>query len=101
MRPEPDFALDDQRRDLRRRMLVQRQLIAYQLEPVPRSEGGYPRSKVMRFVLDRPLLSVGVLATLATLLAGTRFIKPLLAVLALARVLRVQPPTAPGRTPAP
>ena len=69
-------------------MLAQRQLIAYQLEPVPRSDGGYPRSRVVRYLTDRPMLVAGLLASLATLLAGTRFVKPLIAVLAMTKILR-------------
>jgi hypothetical protein len=84
----PELALVDSRQTLRRRMLAQRQLIAYQLEPVPRAEGGYPRSRVIRFLTERPVLAVGLLTALATLFAGTRFVKPLIAVLALTKILR-------------
>ncbi len=83
-----DLALVDTRQTLRRRMLAQRQLIAYQLEPVPRAAGGYPRSRVIRFLTDRPVLATGILTMLATLLTGTRFVKPLIAVLALTKLLR-------------
>lgn len=83
-----DGALLDQRHDLRRRMLAQRQLIAYQLEPVPRADGGYPRSKLMRTLTGHPLLSAGLLASLATLLGGARVLKPLIGALALAKLLR-------------
>lgn len=89
MTPLSDRALVDTRHSLRRRMLAQRQLIAYQLEPVPSAEGGYPRSRVIRFLADRPMLTAGLLASVATLLAGTRFVKPLIAVLAMTKILRV------------
>jgi len=83
-----DFSLADTRHTLRRRMLAQRQLIAYQLAPVPSAAGGYPRSRVVRYLADRPMLVAGLLASLATLLAGTRFVKPLIAVLAMTKILR-------------
>jgi len=83
-----DLALVDSRQTLRRRMLAQRQLIAYQLEPVPRAEGSYPRSRVIRYLTERPVLAVGLLTAFATLFAGTRFVKPLIAVLALTKILR-------------
>lgn len=83
-----NLSLVDQRHTLRRRMLAQRQLIAYQLEPVPSAAGGYPRSRVVRYLTDRPLLAAGLLGVLATLLAGTRFVKPIIAVLALSKIVR-------------
>ena len=88
MNTTADLALVDSRHTLRRRMLAQRQLIAFQLEPVPSADGGYPRSRVVRYLVDRPMLAAGLLASLATLLAGTRFVKPLIAVLALTKILR-------------
>lgn len=102
MSTEPKVGFVDQRDTLRRRMLAQRQLIAYQLEPVPRAGGGYPRSKTMRFLGDRKALAAGLLAVVATLWSGSRFIKPVLAVAALIKlagaVTKVPTPASPPRS---
>lgn len=88
-------AFTERQGTLRRKMLVQRQVIAYQLEPVPRAQGGYPRSKTMRFLGDRKTLATGVLAVVAALWSGARFIKPVLAVVALIKVMGAVSKSAP------
>jgi len=71
-----DISLVEQRQGLRRRLQVQRQLIANQLGPTPRIDSGYPRSMTMRFLMRRPAMAAKLLAGLATLLVGARFFKP-------------------------
>ena len=84
----PDVSLDQQRRLLREKMRSQRQLIAQQLGPEPEANGGYPRSRTMRFLTSRPGLSVTVLAELAALFMGARHAKSVTAALAIARIVR-------------
>ena len=85
MNPPPYPSLADDRHTLRRRMLAQRQLIAYQLEPVPRAHPDYPRSATMRFLSGQPLAAAGLIAALAKLLIGAGFIRTLLAAFAITK----------------
>ena len=80
--------LEEQRRVLRERIRAQRQLIAEQLGPPPEADGGYPRSKLMRFLTRRPAVAVTVLAELAALVAGSRHAGAATAVTALSRIVR-------------
>ena len=73
---------------LREKMQSQRQVIAEQLGPGPEANGGYPRSKAMRFLTSRPGLSATVIAELAALVMGARYAKSVTAALALARIVR-------------
>lgn len=83
-----DRSLEEQRRVLREKMRSQRQLIAKELGPEPEDNGGYPRSRTMRFLTSRPGLSVTVLAEIAALFIGARHAKIVTAALALSRIVR-------------
>jgi hypothetical protein len=88
MTPPPELPLDEQRRALRDKMRVQRQLIADQLGPGQEANGGYPRSRTMRFLTRRPGMTVAILAELAALLVGARYAKSMNTILAIARIAR-------------
>jgi hypothetical protein len=62
------ISLLEQRQGLRRRLRDQRQVIALKLGPDSGMHGGYPRSRTMRFLTQRPALTVRLLVGLATLL---------------------------------
>ncbi len=93
----PGVSLDEQRRLLREKIRSQRQLIAEQLGPEPETNGGYPRSRTMRFLTGRPGLSVTVLAELAALFMGARYSKSVTAAMALARIVRSAAGNGSGR----
>lgn len=80
-------ALLDQRRALRRRLQAQRQLVVSQFEPLPIKQRYRPRSKSMRFLTQQPALAAGLLATVATLVIGVRFLRALTALLTVTRLL--------------
>jgi hypothetical protein len=94
------ITLVDQRQALRQRLLAQRQLIADQLGPTPVVNGGYPRSKTMRFLTQRTGLAVTLLAEFAALLTGARYVKSMTAALAVARIVRSVSVTRPRGPPA-
>jgi len=96
-----DVSLADQRRVLRERLQAQRQLIADQLGPAPEVNGGFPRSKTMRFMTGRPAVAATLLAELAALLVGARYVKSMTAVLAVAKIVRSASITKRQRPPAP
>jgi len=73
--PIANVSLAEQRLALRRRLQAQREEIVHRLGPAPATDGGYPRSMTMRFLLRRPDLAAGLLAGLASLLAGKRFFR--------------------------
>ena len=83
-----DLARVELRQALRKRMQVQRELIAIQLSPEPEVDRGYPRSKTMRFLTRQPGLAVTLLAESATFLVGARYARSMTAVMAIARVMR-------------
>jgi hypothetical protein len=62
------ISLAEQRQSLRRRLQSQRQVIAQQLERGSGMNGGYPRSRTMRFLTRQPALTIRLLVGLATLL---------------------------------
>jgi len=63
-----DTSLVEQRQTLRRRLQAQRQLIAERLEQESGMNAGYPRSRMMRFLTQRPALIIRLVVGLATLL---------------------------------
>ena len=63
-----DASLVEQRQSLRRRLQAQRQVIAQQLAQESGMNAGYPRSRTMRFLTQRPALVIRLLVGLATLL---------------------------------
>ena len=77
--------LAERRGVLRARMQAQRTLIAERLGPARGPAGAYPRSRTMQFLSQRPELAIALLAALASLAAGTRFARPLGAMLDAAR----------------
>jgi hypothetical protein len=72
MIPTADVSLAEQRVALRQRLQAQREEIARRLGPLPATDGGYPRSVTMRFLVKRPALAGQLLAGLATMLVGKR-----------------------------
>ncbi len=84
----PQVPLTEQRRLIREKMRAQRELIADQIGPEPEADGGYPRSRTMRFLSSKPGLAVTVLAELASLLVGARYARTVTAAMALARIVR-------------
>ena len=91
MNSSTDVSLVEQRQTLRLRLLAQRQLIAHQLGPTPEDKSSYPRSKTMRFLTRRPGLATSLFGEIATLLIGARFIKSIISVMTLARIVRSTP----------
>lgn len=67
--------LAEQRLALRRRLQAQRAQILRQLDPATAIDGDYPRSLTMRFLLQRPMLAVKLIAGLAALLFGSRYLR--------------------------
>jgi hypothetical protein len=63
-----DTSLVEQRQGLRRQLQAQRQVIAQQLGQESGMNAGYPRSRTMRFLTQRPALIIRLLVGLATLL---------------------------------
>ena len=62
------LSLVEQRQSLCLRLQAQRQVIALQLGPETGMRGRYPRSRTMRFVTQRPVAIIRLLAGVATLL---------------------------------
>jgi hypothetical protein len=83
-----DASLVEQRQMLCRQLQAQRQLITQQLSPTPEVNSGYPRSMTMRFLTRQPGLATGLFGELATLLVGARYIKSIISVIFLARIVR-------------
>jgi len=88
MNPKPDVSIEEQRDALRKRMQLQRQVIAEKLGPPPEMDTGYPRSKTMRFLTRRPGLAATVLAELFGLIVGAHHAKAVTAATALSRIVR-------------
>jgi hypothetical protein len=63
-----DTSLVEQRQGLRRQLQAQRQVITQQLGQESGMNAGYPRSRTMRFLTQRPALIIRLLVGLATLL---------------------------------
>jgi hypothetical protein len=63
-----DTSLVEQRQSLRRQLQAQRQVIAQRLGQESGMNAGYPRSRTMRFLTQRPALIIRLLVGLATLL---------------------------------
>jgi type VI protein secretion system component VasF len=62
------LSLVEQRQSLCRQLQAQRQVIALQLGPESDKRDSYPRSRIMRFVTQRPAAIIRLLAGVATLL---------------------------------
>ena len=77
--------LAEQRQALRQKIRSQRQLIARQLGPDREVNTAYPRSNIMRFFVQRPGLGGKLVAELATVLIGARFIKSMGAAIGFAK----------------
>ena len=67
-----NISLGEQRLTLRQRLQAQRQVIADQLDPARIIVSGFPRSKTMRFLMQRPTLAATLAVGLVTLLVGLR-----------------------------
>jgi hypothetical protein len=68
MRSATDTSLVEQRQRLCLRLQAQRQVIARQLGPESAMNGGYPRSRTMRFLTQRAALITRLLVGVVTLL---------------------------------
>ncbi len=83
-----DTSLLEQRRKLRDRLVVQRKVIAQQLDPTSGVDGVYPRSMTMRFLTQHSTLAGSVFAGAATLLVGARYFKSMATTLTMFKVVR-------------
>lgn len=79
-------SLAQRRLVLRQQLQDQRLLIGQRLEP-DTSNGAYPRSLTMGFLIARPALATQVLSQVATLLVGGRLIRSLGSALLVARLV--------------
>jgi hypothetical protein len=70
MTTDMTMPLIEQRQELRRLLLAQRQQIALQLGPESATSGSYPRSMTMRFLMQRPALALRLLVGATNLLRG-------------------------------
>lgn len=77
-------SLVDQRDALRRQIHLQRRVIEDHIDPVPEANLGYPRSKIMRFLTQRP----GLVTQLVAGVLGGRVVKSVAIALTATRVLR-------------
>lgn len=73
---------------LRQQMHLQRQRIALQLDAASRRHGEYPRSVTMRFLTRRPGMALRLVAEVATLVLGARFVRSFAAARSVARIVR-------------
>ena len=80
--------LADQRLILRQQLLAQRQVIAEKMGQPSSPKDSYPRSMTMRFLTERPALTVNLLTGLATLLVGRRLFKTISAALVVAKMVQ-------------
>lgn len=69
MKPIDSPSLEEQREALRQQLRAQRQRIALRIDPPTASPGAYPRSRTMRFLMQRPQL----LATLGSIVVAKLF----------------------------
>jgi hypothetical protein len=63
-----DISLLAQRQSLRLQLQAQRQVIAQQLGPDSAINGGYPRSRTMRFLTQQPVPLIRMIVGLAAVL---------------------------------
>jgi len=103
MTANTDALLAEQRQQLRRELLAQRQLIAQQLESTtPGMSSGYPRSMTMRLLIQQPDLVAKLLPGFMKPGAGTRFLKFITLLLALLKIMQsVSADKQQKRLPAP
>ena len=84
-----EISLAQQRILLRKQMASQRQLIEFQLGPVPAERSqSYPRSNTMRFLTQRPELMKKLLGQLTGLVISASFLKSMHPLLAIAKFLQ-------------
>jgi hypothetical protein len=81
-------SLIEQSQILRQQLRAQRKRIGQQIDPVTTVNASYPRSMTMRFITQRPALVAGLVAEVATLFLGARFLKSAMAALSVARIVR-------------
>lgn len=80
-------SLDAQRQALRQQLRQQRAVLALQLSP-PEVHADYPRSKTMRFLMQRPSLVKSVLAMLMPFVLRARIFKSATTVMLLKSVVQ-------------
>jgi hypothetical protein len=71
MNSRTELSLSEQREMLRQQLSAQRESISRQLEPEPRAamnSNSRPRNNVLNFLLQRPMVTTGLVAGVATLL---------------------------------
>jgi len=81
-------SLDEQRLELRQRLLAQREQIARQLQPASQAINRYPRSKTMRLLTRWQALPIGVVAGAARFLPGGRLVASVVTAITLAQIVR-------------
>ncbi len=89
-----ETSLAQQRVLLREQMASQRQLIEFQLGPVPAERSqSYPRSNTMRFLTQRPELMKKLLGQLTGLVISASFLKSMHPMLAIAKFMHLSSKT--------
>ena len=78
----------EQRDELRRELLAQRERIARQLQPSPQALARYPRSRTMRFLTRWQALPIGAVAGAARVLTGWRVAATLVTAITLVQAVR-------------
>jgi hypothetical protein len=81
-------SLRDQRESLRLQLRVQRQRIALRIDPPSAASGEFPRSKTMRFLMQRPQLLATLGSIVAAKLFGPRVFKGIATALTVIGVVR-------------
>lgn len=81
-------SLKEQRESLRLQLRTQRQRIALRIDPPPPAPGEYPRSKTMRFLMQRPQLLATLGSIVAAKLVGPRAIKGIATALTVIGIVR-------------
>jgi hypothetical protein len=81
-------SLREQRELLRLRLREQRQRIALRIDPPAETPGEYPRSKTMRFLMQRPQLLATLGSIVAAKLVGPRAFKGIATALTVIGIVR-------------
>ena len=81
-------ALAEQRLLMRKKIREQRAVIEQQLAPMQPISSTYPRSKIMRFFVQRPGLAIKLLTQVAGVFVGASFMKSMTAAFGIVRQLR-------------
>ena len=88
MKQIEDPSLREQRESLRLQLRAQRQRIALRIDPPPVTPSDFPRSKTMRFLMQRPQLLATLGSIVAAKLVGPRAFKGIAAALTVIGMVR-------------